>query len=220
MILGVRACVPLSGITSRTRQTHRTTEPWDRGWVVSKVPPGQSGCGCLTAATTARRVTLGHRHPQGPARRGLHRTDARTSLSPEAGCRPGPARSRGARPRRGVIGQMRRIATLPGPCSATREPPAAPWASIPLPTGGTPAGPVRPEILRPGNGAHPAWRIRPALGRATRGGMCACLSVGPVIPASAAMEERIPARRLNAYLGLDGRTRPEETPVRTAVPGI
>jgi hypothetical protein len=27
MILGVRACIPLSGITSRTRQTHRTTEP-------------------------------------------------------------------------------------------------------------------------------------------------------------------------------------------------
>jgi hypothetical protein len=27
MILGVRVCVSLSGITSRTRQTHRTTEP-------------------------------------------------------------------------------------------------------------------------------------------------------------------------------------------------
>jgi hypothetical protein len=27
MILGVRACIALSGITSRTRQTHRTTEP-------------------------------------------------------------------------------------------------------------------------------------------------------------------------------------------------
>jgi cysteine-S-conjugate beta-lyase len=27
MILGVRACLSLSGITSRTRQTHRTTEP-------------------------------------------------------------------------------------------------------------------------------------------------------------------------------------------------
>jgi hypothetical protein len=25
---GVRACLSLSGITSRTRQTHRTTEPW------------------------------------------------------------------------------------------------------------------------------------------------------------------------------------------------
>jgi hypothetical protein len=28
MILDVRVCVSLSGITSRTRQTHRTTEPW------------------------------------------------------------------------------------------------------------------------------------------------------------------------------------------------
>jgi NADPH:quinone reductase-like Zn-dependent oxidoreductase len=26
--LGVRACISLSGITSRTRQTHRTPEPW------------------------------------------------------------------------------------------------------------------------------------------------------------------------------------------------
>src|SRR5829696_9072252 len=28
MILGVRACLSRSGITSRTRQTHTTTEPW------------------------------------------------------------------------------------------------------------------------------------------------------------------------------------------------
>jgi hypothetical protein len=32
MILGVRACLSLSGITSRTRQTHRTTEPWVFTW--------------------------------------------------------------------------------------------------------------------------------------------------------------------------------------------
>jgi Phage integrase family len=31
MILGVRACLSLSGITSRTRQTHRTPEPWPAG---------------------------------------------------------------------------------------------------------------------------------------------------------------------------------------------
>jgi putative SOS response-associated peptidase YedK len=28
MILGVRACSSRSGITSRTRRSHRTTEPW------------------------------------------------------------------------------------------------------------------------------------------------------------------------------------------------
>jgi hypothetical protein len=35
MILGVRACIALSGITSRTRQTHRTTEPCPH-----QLPPG------------------------------------------------------------------------------------------------------------------------------------------------------------------------------------
>jgi hypothetical protein len=29
MILGVRACISLSGIRSRTRQTHRTPESWE-----------------------------------------------------------------------------------------------------------------------------------------------------------------------------------------------
>jgi DNA-binding SARP family transcriptional activator len=29
MILAVRACIALSSITSRTRQTHRTPEPWE-----------------------------------------------------------------------------------------------------------------------------------------------------------------------------------------------
>jgi hypothetical protein len=32
MILAVRACIALSSITSRTRQIHRTPEPWGRGW--------------------------------------------------------------------------------------------------------------------------------------------------------------------------------------------
>jgi len=31
MVLGVRTCVPLSGIMSRTRQTHRTPEPCPPG---------------------------------------------------------------------------------------------------------------------------------------------------------------------------------------------
>jgi hypothetical protein len=39
MILGVRACTSLSGITSRTRQTHRTPGPWDRGQVQGGDPP-------------------------------------------------------------------------------------------------------------------------------------------------------------------------------------
>jgi hypothetical protein len=30
MILAVRACIALSSTTSRTRQTHRTPEPWVR----------------------------------------------------------------------------------------------------------------------------------------------------------------------------------------------
>jgi hypothetical protein len=32
MILGVRACIALSSITSRARQTHGTTEPWKSTW--------------------------------------------------------------------------------------------------------------------------------------------------------------------------------------------
>jgi hypothetical protein len=31
MILGIRACIPLSTTTPRTRQAHRTTEPWIEG---------------------------------------------------------------------------------------------------------------------------------------------------------------------------------------------
>jgi uncharacterized spore protein YtfJ len=44
MILGVRACLSLSGITSRTRQTHRTTEPW---------PYETDGVTVIAAATVA-----------------------------------------------------------------------------------------------------------------------------------------------------------------------
>jgi transposase len=47
MILDVRACLPLSSITSRTRQTHKTTEPWlgawlgtQRHWLVVEYLPG------------------------------------------------------------------------------------------------------------------------------------------------------------------------------------
>lgn len=64
MILGVRAGASGSGITSRTRQSPRTLEPWHLEWFFHSLSSGSGGPEASTPAGTATKHSKHHHNRQ------------------------------------------------------------------------------------------------------------------------------------------------------------